>query len=100
MLCDSWQVHPALQSSAELNQNQIATLLGLDRTVVHRAIKAMVQEGACVGEKSKIGQSNSHYVDGKRPQIRRKRLIDARIAADHENFKELTRENAQHFFDS
>src|SRR5215469_703942 len=34
-----------LRGGAKLNQNQIATLLGLDRTVVHRAIKSMVREG-------------------------------------------------------
>ena len=31
-----------LRDGTSLNQNQIATLLGLDRTVVHRAIKLMV----------------------------------------------------------
>ena len=34
-----------LRDGATLNQNQIAKLLGFDRTVVHRAIKTMVEEG-------------------------------------------------------
>jgi len=34
-----------LRGGATLNQNQIAKLLGFDRTVVHRAIKSCVQEG-------------------------------------------------------
>src|SRR5882762_6516610 len=34
-----------LRGGASRNQNQIATLLGFDRTVVHRAIKTMIQEG-------------------------------------------------------
>src|SRR3974390_406309 len=34
-----------LRGGVTLNQNQIATLLGLDRTVVHRAIKSMAEEG-------------------------------------------------------
>src|SRR5579884_685173 len=34
-----------LRDGAAWNQNQIAILLGLDRTVVHRAIKALVREG-------------------------------------------------------
>ena len=34
-----------LRGGVALNQNQIATILGFDRTVVHRAIKTMTQEG-------------------------------------------------------
>src|SRR6202035_2554045 len=42
-----------LRGGAALNQNQIATLLGFDRTVVHRAIKSMVQEGLVSERKEK-----------------------------------------------
>src|SRR5258708_8594785 len=42
-----------LRGGAVLNQNQIATLLGIDRTVVHRAIKSMVQEGLVSERKAK-----------------------------------------------
>src|SRR5207248_4456059 len=34
-----------LRGGAVLNQNQIATLLGFDRTVVHRVIRTLIQEG-------------------------------------------------------
>src|SRR5215468_9886632 len=34
-----------LRGGASLNQNQIATVLGFDRTSVHRAVKTMIQEG-------------------------------------------------------
>src|SRR5260370_16508995 len=34
-----------LRDGTTLNQNQIATLLGFDRTVVHRAIKSLAKEG-------------------------------------------------------
>jgi DNA-binding MarR family transcriptional regulator len=46
-----------LRGDATLNQNQIATLLGLDRTVVHRAIKSMVQEGLVSENKAKSGRA-------------------------------------------
>ena len=35
----------SLHGGAALNQNQIATFLGFDRTVVHRCIRSMIQEG-------------------------------------------------------
>src|SRR5215472_10787657 len=44
-----------LRGGAALNKNQIATLLGLDRTVVHRAIKTMVREGLVAERKAKSG---------------------------------------------
>src|SRR5512147_1470774 len=46
-----------LRDGASLNQNQIATLLGLDRTVVHRAIKSMVKEGLVAERKAKTGRA-------------------------------------------
>src|SRR6266480_7006555 len=46
-----------LRGGAVLNQNQIATLLGIDRTVVHRAIKSMVQEGLVSERKAKSGRA-------------------------------------------
>ena len=41
-----------LRDGAALNQNQIATLLGFDRTVVHRSIKTMLREGLVTEKKS------------------------------------------------
>ncbi len=58
-----------LRDGATLNQNQIATLLGFDRTVVHRAIKINGSGRTCVGTKGEIGQSNSRPVDAKRKQV-------------------------------
>src|ERR1700732_2073634 len=46
-----------LRDAAVLNQNQIATLLGFDRTVVHRAIKSMVKEGLLSEKKAGSGRS-------------------------------------------
>src|SRR5580693_9589471 len=40
-----------------LNQNQIATLLGLDRTVVHRAIKSLAKEGLVSEHRAKSGRA-------------------------------------------
>src|SRR5499425_2231037 len=46
-----------LRDGVTLNQNQIATLLGFDRTVVHRAIKSMKQEGLVTERKAKSGRA-------------------------------------------
>ena len=46
-----------LRGGAALNQNQIATLLGFDRTVVHRSIKAMLREGLVSEKKAGSGRA-------------------------------------------
>src|SRR6266853_4764240 len=46
-----------LRGGAALNQNQIATLLGFDRTVVHRAVKSMVRKGLVSERKAKSGRA-------------------------------------------
>jgi DNA-binding MarR family transcriptional regulator len=76
---------------AALNQNQIATLLGFDRTVVHRAIKSMAQEGLVSERKAKSGRA-IHVTLTPKGHKYRKRLIDVRIAADDKLRKELTPE--------
>ncbi len=78
-----------LRGGAALNQNQIATLLGFDRTVVHRAIKSMVQEGLVSERKAKSGRAIHVTLTPKGHQYR-KRLINARIAADDKLRKQLT----------
>ena len=80
-----------LRGGAALNQNQIATLLGFDRTVVHRAIKSMVHEGLVSERKAKSGRAIHVTLTPKGHQYR-KRLINARIAADDELRKEMTPE--------
>lgn len=70
-----------LRDGAMLNQNQIATLLGLDRTVVHRAIKSMKQEGLLTEQKAKSGRAIHVRITTKGANYR-EQLIKARVAAD------------------
>ena len=70
-----------LRGGATLNQNQIATLLGLDRTVVHRAIKSLAQEGLVSERKAKSGRAIHIQLTAKGSRYR-DRLIKARMAAD------------------
>jgi DNA-binding MarR family transcriptional regulator len=46
-----------LCAGATLNQNQIATLLGLDRTVVHRTIKSLIREKLVSEKKAPSGRA-------------------------------------------
>jgi len=78
-----------LRGGATLNQNQIATLLGLDRTVVHRAIKSMAQEGLVSERKAKSGRAIHVQLTRKGDQYR-ERLIKARVAADENVRRQLT----------
>lgn len=70
-----------LRGGATLNQNQIATLLGFDRTVVHRAIKSMAQEGLVAERKAQSGRAINLKLTAKGNKYR-ERLIEARMAAD------------------
>ncbi len=78
-----------LRGGATLNQNQIATLLGLDRTVVHRAIKSMAQEGLVSERKAKSGRAIHVQLTAKGNQYR-ERLIKARVSADEKVREQLT----------
>jgi len=78
-----------LRDGATLNQNQIATQLGLDRTVVHRAIKSMAQEGLVSERKAKSGRAIHVHLTPKGNQYR-ERLIKARMAADENVRRQLT----------
>ena len=78
-----------LRGGATLNQNQIATLLGFDRTVVHRAIKSMAQEGLVSERKAKSGRAIHVQLTRKGDQYR-ERLIKARVAADENIRRQLT----------
>lgn len=79
----------ALRGGETLNQNQIATHLGLDRTVVHRAIKLMAQEGLVSERKAKSGRAIHVQLTRKGNQYR-ERLIRARVAADEKVKDRLT----------
>ena len=46
-----------LRGGAERNQNQIASLLGFDRTVVHRSIGTMLKEGLVSKKKADSGRA-------------------------------------------
>lgn len=80
-----------LRSGATLNQNQIATLLDMDRTVVHRAIKTMVREGLVSEKKASSGRAIHVKLTPKGHKYR-KHLIKARLATDDKLRKELTPE--------
>lgn len=83
-----------LRGGATLNQNQIATLLGLDRTVVHRSIKSMAREGLVSERKAKSGRA-IHVQLTRKGNHYRERLIQARVAADeHVRHQLSSRERA------
>ena len=78
-----------LRNGAALNQNQIATLLGFDRTVVHRAIKAMVREGLASEKNADTGRAILVRLTAKGNKYR-EHLIKERKAADEQLRKRLT----------
>jgi DNA-binding MarR family transcriptional regulator len=78
-----------LRGGAERNQNQIATLLGFDRTVVHRAIKSMIREGLASQKKAKSGKAILIQLTAKGNKYR-ERLIKERRAAEEKLRTELT----------
>lgn len=83
-----------LRDGASLNQNQIATLLGLDRTVVHRAIKLMVSEGLLTEKKAPTGRAINVQLSAKGKKYR-ERLIEARVAADESIRQQMTPEQRE-----
>ena len=84
----------AFRGGATLNQNQIATLLGFDRTVVHRAIKSMVQEGLVAERKATSGRAIHVKLTAKGNKYR-ERLIQARMAADDFIRQKMTTEERE-----
>jgi DNA-binding MarR family transcriptional regulator len=70
-----------LRGGAALNQNQVATALGLDRTVVHRSIKSMVQEGLIRERKATSGRAIDLKLTAKGNRYHDS-LIQQRVAAD------------------
>jgi len=77
-----------LRGGVALNQNQIATTLGFDRTVVHRSIKTMVQEGLLSEKKAQSGKALLIQLTPKGNQYR-EGLIRARRAADEKLRREM-----------
>jgi DNA-binding MarR family transcriptional regulator len=83
-----------LRGGATLNQNQIATLLGLDRTVVHRAIKTMAREGLVSEHRAKSGRAIQVQLTAKGRKYR-ERLIEARVTADESVRRQMTSEERE-----
>src|SRR5262249_50474205 len=83
-----------LRGGVTLNQNQIATLLGFDRTVVHRAIKSMTQERLVSERKAKSGRAIYVRLTTKGNRYR-ERLIKARVAADETVRQQMTPEERE-----
>jgi DNA-binding MarR family transcriptional regulator len=78
-----------LRGGVSRNQNQIATLLGFDRTVVHRAIKTMVREGLVLEKKATSGKAILIQLTAKGNKYR-EQLIEARRAAESKLRTRLT----------
>jgi DNA-binding MarR family transcriptional regulator len=70
-----------LRGGTALNSNQIATFLGFDRTVVHRAIKTLAEEGLVSEHRAKSGRAILVQLTAKGRKYR-ERLIEARKSAD------------------
>jgi DNA-binding MarR family transcriptional regulator len=80
-----------LRGGAARNQNQIATLLGFDRTVVHRAIKTMIQEGLLSEKKAATGRALLVRLTPKGNKYR-EYLIKERRALDEKVQKQFSRD--------
>ena len=83
-----------LRGGTTLNQNQIATLLAIDRTVVHRAIKSLAQEGLVSEHRAKSGRAIRVQLTAKGKKYR-ERLIEARKTADESVRREMTSEERE-----
>lgn len=70
-----------LRDGAMLNQNQIAKLLNIDRTVVHRTIRSLIEEGLVTEHKARSGRAIELRLSPKGKKYREK-LIEAREFAD------------------
>jgi DNA-binding MarR family transcriptional regulator len=77
-----------LRGGVALNQNQIAKLLGFDRTVVHRAIKTMIHEGLLTEEKAATGRALPVQLTAKGNKYRDS-LVKERRKAEERLRKEL-----------
>src|ERR1700735_4528660 len=80
-----------LRDGTTLNQNQIATLLGFDRTVVHRAIKLLAKEGLVAEHRAKSGRAIQVQLTAKGRKYR-ERLIEAREHADERVRRQMSSE--------
>jgi DNA-binding MarR family transcriptional regulator len=78
-----------LRDAAVLNQNQIATMLGFDRTVVHRSIKTLIKDGLVSQRKAESGRAFLLQLTPKGEKYR-EGLIKVRREADEKLRQALT----------
>lgn len=71
-----------LRGGASLNQNQIATLLGFDRTVVHRSVKSLLKEGLVSERKAPRGRSLLVQLTAKGTKYRESLIAERRALDD------------------
>ena len=71
-----------LRGGAERNQNQIATMLGIDRTVVHRAIGTMRKEGLVSKKKAGKGRTFVIRLTPKGEKYREFLIRERRVAEE------------------
>jgi len=71
-----------LRGGAERNQNQIATLLGFDRTVVHRSIGTMLKEGLVSKKKAGTGRAFAIRLTPKGEKYREFLIKERRVAEE------------------
>ena len=83
-----------LRGGTTLNQNQIAILLGFDRTVVHRAVKSLAQEGLVSEHRAKSGRAIQVQLTAKGRKYR-ERLIKTRKTADESIRRQMTSEERE-----
>lgn len=86
----------ALRDGTVLNQNQIATVVSIDRTVVHRAVKLLVKEGLLVERRGTSGKEIPVSLTAKGRNYR-ERLIKTRIGADEILRQQMTMEERDIF---
>jgi DNA-binding MarR family transcriptional regulator len=73
------------RKGASFNQNQIATILDLDRTVAHRILKTMVKDDVLTERRSEVGRQilltlTPHGEQVREGLIRERTSLDKRIA--------------------
>ena len=83
-----------LGGGTTLNKNQIATLLGFDRTVVHRAVKSLAKEGLVSEHRAKSGRAIRVQLTAKGRKYR-ERLIRVRETADESVRRQMTSEERE-----
>jgi len=84
----------SLRDGSAMNQNQIATMVGIDRTVVHRAVKLLVKEGLLEERKKKSEKAIPISLTAKGRKYR-ERLIEARVKADEMLRQQMTPEERE-----